>query len=52
VNCIRVPCAPSHTEIGNSPQPRLWNEVRAFDRPPKKLFTFEQLSASAAAYHF
>jgi len=24
VNCTRVPRAPSHTEIGNSPRPRPW----------------------------
>jgi hypothetical protein len=31
VNCIPVPCAPSHTEIGNFPQPRPWKRSRAND---------------------
>jgi membrane protein YqaA with SNARE-associated domain len=28
VNCIRVPCALSHTEIGDFPQPRPWTRSR------------------------
>ena len=31
MNCIRAPCAPSHTEIGNFPQPRLWKRSPAND---------------------
>jgi len=31
VNCIRAPCAPSHTEIGNFPPPRPWKRSRAND---------------------
>jgi hypothetical protein len=34
VNCTPVPCAPSHTEIGNFPQPRPWNKTRANLKPP------------------
>jgi len=26
VNCAQVPCAPSHTGIENSPQPRPWKQ--------------------------
>jgi hypothetical protein len=29
VNCILVPCATSHTEIGNFPQPRPWKQSPA-----------------------
>jgi hypothetical protein len=28
VNCTPVPCAPSHTEIGNFPQPTPWNKTQ------------------------
>jgi len=31
VNCIRVPCALSHTEIGNFPQPTPWKSSSAND---------------------
>jgi len=30
-NCIQGPCAPSHTEIENFPQPRLWKRGAAND---------------------
>jgi hypothetical protein len=40
VNCIRVPGAPSHTGIGNFPQPRPWNVARAND---KQNYAFDSL---------
>ena len=32
MNSTQAPSGPSHTEIGNSPQPRLWNEAGAGDK--------------------
>ena len=40
MNCTRVPGAPSHTGIGNFPQPRQWNEARAND---KRNYAFDKL---------
>jgi hypothetical protein len=40
VNCTQVPGAPSHTGIGNSPQPRPRNGARANDR---RNYAFDRL---------